>query len=293
MSKEFITNRMIRGFVLLRYIIFPLLAYSIYSLLIQPYNVWHILLLFVCLFSLWGSFIESQILLVRHTVIDVGFSARIALIADLHLGPLKGEKFLRRVVRRINQLSVDYVLVAGDWTYEPRIRDLERLFKPLKDLKFPTFGVLGNHDVERPGPKLREKLVKLLESYGVRMLHNEIVPLTNFTLVGLGDHWIGEDDSRILEQIPEDQNTLVLMHNPDSIDGFPRPVSKGLSVAGHTHGGQIRIPFYKKLIPVKGNYHHGLTHEPNGKLFITSGIGETAVNVRFLRPPRIDVLELS
>ncbi len=277
----------------LRYLCFPVLGISIYALLQNHSFLPFLALGLLCLLCIWTCFIEPQWIQVRHTTIDVGFSSRIALIADVHLGPLKTQRFLRRVVLKINKLDIDYVLVAGDWTYEPRIDHLDQLFSPLKEVKVPIFGVLGNHDVERPGPILRNELVEVLEKYGVKMLNNDIVSLEKFTLVGLGDYWAREDDAKILEGLSGDTHTIVLMHNPDSIDALPHPISKGLCLAGHTHGGQIRIPFiYKKIISTKGNYDAGYTEEPNGKLFITSGIGEVAVSMRFLNPSRIELLEL-
>ena len=278
------------------YMLFPILVLVVYRLIVSRRFFVKgvcVLLLLICLLGIWVRFVEPQLLFVRETSIHVGFTSRIAVISDLHLGPLKSEKFLRRVIQRMNTLDVDYVLVAGDWTYEPETEDLDRLFQPFAELKIPVYGVLGNHDVERPGPPLRKELVEILERNGVNMLNNEIVSLKNFALVGFGDLWSAEDDTSILNTLSANENIITLMHNPDTLDKFQSPILHGLSVAGHTHCGQVRIPFfYKKAIPTRGEYDKGYTEEPNGKLFITCGVGETALSLRFLNPPTIDILNL-
>jgi predicted MPP superfamily phosphohydrolase len=82
------------------------------------------------------------------------------------------------------------------------------------------------------------------------------------------------------------------MHNPDSLEKFPESISD-LALAGHTHGWQIRIPIlYKKVIPTLWSYDKWYTQEKKSKLFITSGLWEVWLPMRFLNPPVIDVINL-
>ncbi len=142
--------------------------------------VWGILLLFI-----YTRFIEPQMIITRHQAINTGFSAKIILISDLHLGRYKGQKFLQRVVHTINEIPGDAVFIAGDLTYEPKKNELKTLFQPLSKLNKPVYWVLGNHDVEKPGPKLREELVEALKYDHIHFLNNDVVDMGDFTLIGL------------------------------------------------------------------------------------------------------------
>ena len=186
------------------------------------------------------------------------------------------------------------LLIAGDFTFYPQKSDLPKLFSPLKNLTMPVYAVLGNHDTERPGEPLRKEMKEVLIQNNVRLLENEILRLKDITLIGMGDRWAGEqgeDDISLLSQVTPEENVLVLVHNPDSITDFPNS-NADLTVSGHTHGGQIRIPLlYKKEIPTRGDFDKGLTIEKNTTLFITSGVGEVGLPMRFLNFPEVVVLE--
>ena len=91
------------------------------------------------------------------------------LIADMHLGIYKDERYLYRVVDQINQLKdIDAVMIAGDFTYEPTdisVDAFEQLFRPLSYIDVPVLAVLGNHDVEAPGQLMRQELVQALDTH--------------------------------------------------------------------------------------------------------------------------------
>ena len=254
-----------------------------------------ILLLLAVLF-IYARFIEPQILFVNHYKIKTGFKAKYALIADMHLGIYNNQRILERTVEKINALDVDAVMIAGDFTYEPQFDDMRELFAPLSKLKVPVFAVLGNHDCERPGPKVREELSIILEKYGVKLITNQEVQLNGVTILGLGSRWAREDDVRLLDRYSKEDKVVVLTHNPDTALSYDPHRAPDLTLAGHTHGGQVRIPYlYKMVIPVTGIdilWDQGLYAYKNGQVFVTSGIGEVGLPFRFLIPPVIDVLEL-
>lgn len=272
------------------WLVFPLLAYIAFGYYRGKRSAIEFgILLAVGLLFVWMCFVEPNLILVRETTMpSTGLQKRIAVISDLHLGLYKGEGFLRRVVARINELKPDLVLFAGDFSYHPE--GLDRLYQPFADLRIPLYAVLGNHDVERPGPPIRAELVRVLEGYGVRLLQNQLVTLPDFILVGLGEHWAGEDDLRLLDSVPEAAEVLVLAHNPDTSLNY-RNDKADFTISGHTHGGQVRIPWlYRKVIPTLGPFDRGLTREPHTQLFISSGLGEIALPLRLFNPPAIDLL---
>ncbi len=264
--------------------------------------------IFIALVSLgililaYSFFIERQRVVVNEYKISASFEYKIALISDLHLGKWKDEKFLEKVVSTINvqiqKNGVQAVFIAGDFTYHPdKISDLEKLFAPLSEISVPVFAVLGNHDEEKPGPKLAEDLKKVLQENGVKIIEQELffLPDTQIRVLGLGDNWAHKDD--ISPFLPElfsgkfkDDNFLVLTHNPDTTFYFPEN-SQAITLTGHTHGGQIRIPWlYKKMIPCSGDFDSGLMQTKKGQVFTTSGLGEVGLPFRFLVPPEIAVI---
>lgn len=247
------------------------------------------------LLFIYARFIEPNIILTKHTDIDVGFSATIVVISDLHLGVYNNHSFLERIVKQINTLEgVDMVLIPGDFTYYPP-SDLDTLFSSLKEIKYPTYAVLGNHDSERPGPKIQKELQAALEKNGVIFLHNTnaLFERSNIHILGLGDKWADEDDIAQIDNFKAADNLIVLTHNPDTIMNYTNDIPD-VTIAGHTHGGQIRIPFvYKHVIPSRYEFDEGLYHTKNGTVYVSAGLGVIGLPMRFMIPPRIDVLHLN
>lgn len=254
-------------------------------------------LLLASLAFAWARFVEPQLIRVHETALaGTGVQARIALISDIHLGVYKDTAFLQRVVDRINGLQVDAVVIAGDFTYEPP-QSLHALFAPLADLQAPVLAVLGNHDQQAPGPDIDAALRAALRDNGVDVIEGRIVSTApGYRWAGLGDRWAGKDDPAFLAAAPSALPTLVLAHNPDSAMRLS-PGMANLVLAGHTHGGQIRIPvIYRQVIPSAHGFDRGeqILHSPQGpvRVFTTSGLGEIGLPMRLFNPPVVDVLQL-
>ena len=252
----------------------------------------------------YSFFIERNWIKINEYTISASFEYKIALISDLHLGKWKDEKFLEKVVNKINtqvsENSVEAVFIAGDFTYHPeKISDLSRLFQPLSEISVPVYAVLGNHDEEKPGPKLADELKQVLQANNVQIIEGKSFLIPNTTqkirVIGLGDNWAHKDDvtpflSEFSEHEKNQENFLVLTHNPDTSFYFPEN-STAIALTGHTHGGQIRIPWlYKKMIPTSGNFDSGLLKTKKGQVFTTSGLGEVGLPLRFFIPPEIAVI---
>lgn len=277
------------------YLGFPFLAWLVWKLAQRDSSrlkrVFRWFLLTVVLVFIWARFIEPQWITVHTTTVNAGFRTRVALIADLHLGLYHGPGFLKRVVERMNALDVDEVLIAGDFTERLDGRALKPLLAPLALSTHPVYAVRGNHDSQMPGPPIEKELREALAAANVRLLENESVAMPGgWTLVGLGDRWAGKDDVRVLNAFKPEDHVVVLLHNPDSALLMP-PGIAAVTFAGHTHGGQIRIPgLYQNWIPAEAPFDRGWYDLPATRLFITSGVGESGVPLRFLVPPVIDVI---
>ncbi len=280
------------------YLAFPFLVFLIFLIFKRKIRktamIFVSVLIFLSLLFIYSRFIERNIIVVQETSIEVGFPAKIIVIADMHLGVYKNANFMKRVVQKINQIkNVDAILIPGDFTYYPEV-DLNALFSSLKDLKVPVYAVLGNHDSEKPGPPIQKELQASLEESGVTFLHNSsaLMKGKNINILGLGDNWAYEDETSQIDNFAELDNLIVVTHNPDTVLKYENSIPD-LTVSGHTHGGQIRIPFvYKFVIPCSGDFDQGLYEKRFGKVFVTSGLGEVGLPMRLGIPPVIDILNL-
>lgn len=284
------------------YLSFPFLILLILILLkrkklVKKSKVFLITIIFLFILTIsfiYSRFIERNIITTNTTEIEVGFPAKIVVISDIHLGVYKDADFLKRVVEEINKIeNVDAVLIPGDLTYYPN-KNLENLFYPLKDLKVPVYGILGNHDDERPGPPIQEELKQVLKNNNVIFLENTsaILKEKNVKILGLGDNFAKKDDITQINNFSKNDNLIVMTHNPDTTLNYSNSIPD-LTISGHTHGGQIRLPyFYKKAIPCDGDFDRELSENNFGKLFISTGIGEVGLPMRLGIPPVINVLEL-
>ncbi|MDO9399609.1 MAG: metallophosphoesterase [bacterium] len=285
----------------LSYLSLPFLVFLCYFILKNYRNLYKrkrllifiVLCFLVTILFIQARFIERNIIVIKNTNIKTGFSTKVIVIADMHLGVYKSKNFLKKVVKKINkQKNIDAILIPGDFTLLPS-KDLSTLFSPLKDIKIPVYAVLGNHDSGMPGPPIQKQLQEALEMNGVIFLDNtsSVIPNTNITVLGLGDNFASQDDISKIEEYNVKDNLIVLAHNPDTTLNYKNSIPD-ITISGHTHGGQIRIPFlYKYVIPCVGDFDKGLLNTSTGKIFITSGLGETGLPLRLWIPPVIDILE--
>lgn len=266
----------------------------------------------------YGYLIErNSIEVTDHSIMSktIKSSKKFAVIADLHLGIWQDQEYLDKVVDKINTIpNLDYLLIPGDWTYHPEVPKLTEIFAPLKKIKIPIYGVLGNHDVEKPGEPYRQELLKALTQNNVKVTDEKLLTFDDFSLAGLGDRWGGEDDSRFLTSSKSDLPLIVIAHNPDSVRSYPFEMNSDreiLTISGHTHCGQIRIPYlYKFALPVQDSYFDKGWYRTNfnnkiatnfdsnnaemyNSLFITCGTGEVGIPVRLFNPPMIDVITVT
>ncbi len=260
---------------------------------------------------LWGSFIEPRIITVTRAAVALPYPQplRIAVLSDLHVGHYSSRSFIQRVVDRTNAERPDLVLLAGDYIqfHNSSLEDLE----PLKDLQAPmgVFGILGNHEVGmyrlyHNGPFVKrdreQEMTGFLRSVNVTVLRNAQVTIPTsrgpLIIAGIDDLWTGHADlGAALTDIPSRTPVILITHNPDVIRET-QSLRAHLIVAGHTHGGQIRLPFWGPVprLPTHlgQEYDQGLFPvDPDTTLAITRGVGASGPRARLLAPPEILMLE--
>ncbi len=250
----------------------------------------------VLLLFIYARFVEPNTVKVRSSDIEVGFKTKIVLIADTHIGVYSNKSFFKKVVNKINSIEeVDAVVLAGDITYNPKREDILELLAPLKDIKYPVIAVLGNHDIGHPGPDIEEDLELALKRLGVIYLKNDSVKIEgndDITFLGLADLWSGDVNIEKLNSFDDKENLIVIAHNPDTVYKYNKNIPD-LTLSGHTHGGQIRLPLiYEHFIPSRYGFNEGFYNIEKGKIFVTSGLGQTGLPFRIGIKPVVDILNL-
>lgn len=220
----------------------------------------------------------------------------IAHLTDLHYGPLVSQTFLEGVVASTNALGCDLIVCTGDYVHERTETTVNEVWPLLRRLRarFGVLSVLGNHDHWTSTALSVERL----EASGQSVRHGRRAVVRGgrrLWFAGAGDLWEDHRDlDDTLEDIPDDECRIVLAHNPDTADtGYSRRVD--LMIAGHTHGGQVRVPFVgAPVLPVRNKrYSSGLLTASKGHpLFISRGIGWAILPVRCNCFPEIAVLQL-
>jgi uncharacterized protein len=249
--------------------------------------------------AVWGFGIEPGMLAVRHLRMDLpGWKSglRIAVLSDLHIGsPHVGLDKLRTIVAKTNTEQPDLIVLLGDFvTGGPNGRRAGGFVEPeltaaeLKKLHAPlgVYAVLGNHDWWYDG----DRVGKALTDVGIPVLENKAVRVGPIWLGGIADFWTREPDvAGTLAQVSSSEPVVLITHNPDIFPDVPSRVS--LTLAAHTHGGQVRLPIVGTLITTsKLGYNAGEYVERGRHLFVTTGIGTSIVPVRFGVPPEIVIL---
>ena len=224
----------------------------------------------------------------------------ICFFADLHVGRFRRADWVRRVVALANAQKPDAVLIGGDFVGHLDQHLLADLLEPLCQLQAPlgVYAVLGNHDYGLPGPDHTPELMSLLRRLNVRLLRNECVTLAGrLQLIGLDELWANLDDADAAfgacepagdsQELPA--RRIVLGHNPDLMSKINQCAD--LFLFGHTHGGQIYIPFLTRyIVPVAGDLYRGLHELPQGKVYVTTGCGETTTPTRLGATPEVVVI---
>lgn len=286
----------------LSYLLFPLFFFSLYAGWVKIFSLHEsIFAFFMSSLLIYARFIEPHMIRINHVQYILAKDkplpkpVRVALIADLHIGLFSGhERQLKQIVQKINQQQPDFVVVAGDWTYEPENKLAEEL-AVLKQIEAPVYSVNGNHDEQYPGPPIQQLLKDALEVNNVMDIEGKIVEFDGFRLIGVGDLWAGKADMRYMPELPQDKPWLILSHNPDTVDMVPDLPTRPLMLSGHTHGGQVELPwltsYVMKKVSILG-HKRGLYHHDNADVFVSVGTGMVGVPFRFCVPPTIDIIEL-
>jgi uncharacterized protein len=249
------------------------------------------------------SLLDIQELQIKHPLIPNSFDGiKMIQFSDTHLGFQYNLHQFNQLVKKINSLKPDIILFTGDLMDEPnQYTEINKLMPILKKLQAPLgkYCIFGNHDHGGYGSDIYRNI---METTDFSLLLNDSAPIklsdgSIIYLLGIDDAMLGNPNLPLtLKNVPKNSFKILLSHAPDLAETASLyPVQWQLS--GHSHGGQIKIPFLGALVtpPFGQIYPEGLysigEHNPLS-LYVNRGIGTTRLPFRFMSKPELTVFTL-
>jgi predicted MPP superfamily phosphohydrolase len=256
----------------------------------------------------YGTLLEPKFIKIESVQLELKrlpqvFSGlRVAQISDIHMGGWMNLERFQRVADLIVAQKPDLLLITGDFLLGyhfteaawQSLKDLTDVLAPLAK-SIPSFAVLGNHDYSMNPDAVRQ----MLKACDVTDLTNTVVTLTregeHLHLCGVDDVWRGNVQlENVTAQLSDNSAAILLAHEPDYANTSAATGKFELQISGHTHGGQVVIPFYgPPMLPHLGHkFPSGLYRVGNMFQYTNRGVGMHKLPIRFNCPPEITVFEL-
>lgn len=219
----------------------------------------------------------------------------IVQLTDIHIYPITPIEVAEEAVAIANSLKPDLAVLTGDYVW----REGEAIFELAPVLaglnaSHGLYAIIGNHDIWEG---LDICLAGMREA-GIPVLINQGLTITegagSFYLAGLDDGMSGQPDlEAALRGMPAKAPVVLLMHEPDPADEYSLDGRVSLQLSGHTHGGQVRIKDMPMVLPPLGRkYDLGLYNINGMWLYVSPGIGEISVPLRYNCPPEVSEFTL-
>jgi uncharacterized protein len=220
---------------------------------------------------------------------------RIVQMSDIHADRWMTAQRIQKVVDRVNQMHPDLVVLTGDFVtrnpqkFAPNLSVLKSLTPMDK-----TLAILGNHDAWTDPDLIQETL----EIAGVDVLSNQVVTLNRalaqLHIGGVDDVWAQRNRlNEVLAALPTTGAAILLAHEPDFADTSAVTGRFDLQLSGHSHGGQVRLPFMKKFFPPLA-YKYPMGQYQVGSMiqYTNRGLGSSGIPIRFNCRPEITIFTL-
>ena len=201
----------------------------------------------------------------------------------------------KRIVEIVNKINPDFVFITGDFV-DTKTKDFDSCAEFWQELskhyQGRIFGVLGNHDLNSLEKSLERSNINILDNESIKIFQGD----EHIYLVGVNDPDTRRDDfEKAMLGARKGIPKILLAHSSDIINDLQIGESPDLILVGHSHGGQVKIPF---LVPFwvptenRGKFASGLFQIDNTYMYVNRGVGTTALPIRFNCPPEIAVIEL-
>lgn len=246
------------------------------------------------------GFGSSRNVKLNETTLEIGINTTIVHISDTHFRDEISLERYQQTIEDINNQAPQILLFTGDMfeiddPSEDVVEQATEFFNSFQaDYKF---AVLGNHDYDT---EMKRLLVQsILETTGFTVLVNQqdVITINDqiINIIGLDDLSFGDTDYQtVLETTQNYEYNLVLSHEPDTFDEV-HPYSVQAMFSGHSHGGQIRVPWIGPIVKVPGatTYSERFYTKNNTQLRVSFGLGQSLINIRFYNPPQMEFYKCS
>jgi predicted MPP superfamily phosphohydrolase len=217
---------------------------------------------------------------------------RVALLADLHMNDASEAARAQRAIRLAIEQKPDLLVLAGDFVNRSTDESLSHIKEVLGGLSgaaFPCLGVMGNHDYWCSHPNL---VLSAIKNSPLTLLRNELFEHEGVSIAGVDDAFQKLQNYEFFPKHRVSKSCLAILHEPDYVEEMPGHVS--LQLSGHTHGGQVCLPFGVAMhTPAGGRrYVAGFYPHANVPLYVTRGVGTSGVNYRLFCRPEVSILTL-
>jgi predicted MPP superfamily phosphohydrolase len=276
------------------------------------YKIIIIVVVLIVLTLLWARFISTKGLVVKEypiytSLMDEKYDGfKVVQFSDLHFGSTVFIDEVKEMVKQINNQHPDVIVFTGDLIEHGVIvsdDNLNALIEELNKLEanIGIYAVMGNHDYDQ-----MEYFTKVNEQVKWKLLKNSFEYVyedtnTPIVFVGIDDYWMGDpvykDAYQFLHDNNKDLYTILLLHEPDQIDHLNdftenTNYSFNLALSGHSHLGQVRLPFIGAMwtpYGAKKYYDEHYKLGDNKDLYISGGVGTSSMKLRFFNKPSISV----
>ena len=255
-------------------------------------KIFSVILVILLLIFCYASYIEPNRLIIKDISITMEAPIEnIAFFTDTHFGNNYSQDKAEEIVNKINEIDAPIVIFGGDliddYARDKNLLDLEALSHTLSEIKAKyKIAVWGNHDY---GGEASKHYEKIMQDAGFIILKEESLTIEELkiNIVGFDDLQLGTSLNKNFEA-KEDYFNIYVSHEPDLFTNIDLK-DVDLCLSGHSHGGQISLPFVGSLIKNKGarKYIKGVYNIGATKLFVSSGIGTTILRMRLLNVPEI------
>lgn len=270
-----------------------------------------IIIFIITSFYLYMRFVATTGLIVKEYKVTsknlpIEFNGmKIIQFTDLHYGTTINKAEVNKMVSEINSYRPDIVVFTGDLidsSYSTTTKDITFLTEALNKIKVTTgkYSVRGNHDYNN------DNYISILQGAGFNLLDNsyDLIyynGLNPILITGVGSELKDDIDinKAFTYTLGTDANaniyTITLLHEPDVIDSVIKDYKVDLALSGHSHNGQVRLPFIGSIFKIEGakNYHDQEYDIKNTKLFISGGLGTSMYKVRFFNRPSFNLYRLA
>lgn len=264
-----------------------------------------IILVIITLILLYSRFIETSKFITKeisiNETIPISYDGlKIVHFSDLHYGRVITKKYINKIVKEINLINPDIVIFTGDLIDKDtklKDEDITYLTKTLNSInsKLGKYSIMGNHDYN-----FKEKIINIYQDSNFNLLINssDIIYNSNndpIFIGGLDSTLEGKPDITKTINNTEISYKIILTHEPDISDQIIKEVSPNLILSGHSHNGQVRLPFIGAIIKPEGakKYYDNHYTINNTNIYISSGIGESRINFRLFNSPSINFYRIN